>query len=262
MEIWQAIILGAVQGLAEFLPVSSSGHLLIMQRWLGITEGGLFFDIMLHIGTLIPVFIVFFKDILAIFKKPFNKMLFLIIATIPAALTGVLLGGVVEQAFYGGDLLAACLLAGTFFLTATELFLSERISKKYQKALPLSYKSSLVQGLAQSVAIEPGLSRSGTVISSGCFVGLDRNENANFTFLMSIPIILGAALVSALDVLDSGLQIEVLPLMFGVVTAAITGYIAIKVMLKIIKKANYKWFSLYLVLMAIASVVSFVAFGV
>lgn len=262
MEIWQAIILGAVQGFAEFLPVSSSGHLILMQRWLGVTEGGLFFDIMLHIGTLIPVCIVFFKEILGLLKKPFNKLLFLIIATIPAALTGFLLGDVVEGAFYGGDLLAACLLAGTFILTATELFFSEWVSKKYKRDLPLSYKNTAVMGLFQGVAIVPGLSRSGTVISGGCFMGVERSENANFTFLMSIPVILGAALVSSLDLIKQGVQIDVLPLIFGVVTAAVTGYIAIKVMLKIIKKANYKWFSLYLTLIAAASVISFVAFGV
>ena len=262
MEIWQAIILGAIQGFAEFLPVSSSGHLLIAQRWLGVTEGELFFDIMLHIGTLVPVFIVFYKEIFNLFKKPFNKMLFLIIATIPAGLTGVLLGDLVEGAFYGGDLLASILLSATFLLTATELFFSEWVSKKYDKKLPLSYKSSLIQGVAQGIAIVPGLSRSGTVISAGCFCGLDRTENANFTFLMSIPVILGAALVSGLNLMDTGIQIDVLPLIFGMITAMVTGYIAIKAMLKVIKKANYKWFSLYLVIMAVASTVSFIAFGV
>ena len=117
-------------------------------------------------------------------------------------------------------------------------------------------------GLAQGVAIVPGLSRSGTVISAGCFAGVDRSENANFAFLMSIPVILGAALVSGLKVIKDGAVVEVMPLIFGVLTAAVTGYIAIKVMLRIIKKANYKWFSLYLVIMAAASVISFVAFGV
>lgn len=261
MQIWQAIILGAVQGFAEFLPVSSSGHLLIMQRWLGITEGGLFFDVMLHIGTLIPVVIVFFNEIFSIFKKPFKKFWFLVIASIPAALTGLLLGDVVDV-FYGGDLLAACLLAGTFVFTACELFFAERISKRSEKALPLSYKSTTIMGLAQGLAIVPGLSRSGTVLSAGSFCGLKREENANFTFLMSVPIIIGAALLSGLRAFQEGVIIEVWPLIFGVLTAMVTGYIAIKVMLKIIKKANYKWFSLYLIIMAVSSVVSMVAFGV
>lgn len=262
MEIWQAIILGAVQGLAEFLPVSSSGHLIIMQRWLGVEQGGLFFDVMLHIGTLIPVFVVFFKEIIGLFKRPFGKLWMLIIASIPAGLTGMLLGDFVEGAFYGSDMLAACLLAGTFLLTATELFVSEIVSKKYERALPLGYKSAIAMGVAQSVAIVPGLSRSGTVISAGCYCGVKREQNANFAFLMSIPVILGAAVVSGYKSVKEGIAIEVLSLVLGVVTAAITGYIAIKVMLKIIKKANYKWFSLYLVLMAVASVVSMAVFNV
>ena len=262
MEIWQAIILGAIQGFAEFLPVSSSGHLILMQRWLGVTEGGLFFDVMLHVGTLIPVFIVFFYQILELFKKPFKKMGLLIIATIPAGLTGVFLSEHIEGAFYNGDLLASILLALTFLLTATELFFAEQVSKKNKNTLPLSLKSASIMGLAQSIAIVPGLSRSGTVISSGTFAKLDRNENASFAFLMSIPIILGAALVSGYKSVKAGVSVDALPLVFGVITAALTGYIAIKTMLKVIKKANYKWFSLYLVIMAVASVITKIAFGV
>ena len=262
MEIWQAIVLGAVQGLAEFLPVSSSGHLILMQRWLGVTEGGLFFDVMLHIGTLIPVFIVFFKQIIGLFRKPFNKLLWLVLASIPAALTGFLLSDYIEGAFYGGDELAACLLAGTFLLTAAELLASEIVQKKRNLELPLSLKSAAVMGVFQGVAIVPGLSRSGTVISGGCFMGVNREENADFAFLMSIPVILGAALVSGYKAVKGGITIEVLPIIAGMVTAAITGYIAIKVMLKVIKKADYKWFSLYLVIMAAASVITKVAFGV
>ena len=111
MEIWQAIVLGIVQGLCEFLPVSSSGHLILMQRWLGVTEGGLFFDVMLHIGTLIPVIIVFFNEILELFKKPFKKMILLIFATIPAVITGVFLGDTIDSVFYRGDLLSVVLLS-------------------------------------------------------------------------------------------------------------------------------------------------------
>ena len=261
MEIWQAIVLGAVQGFAEFLPVSSSGHLILMQRWLGVSEGGLFFDVMLHVGTLIPVLIVFYKDILGLFKKPYNKLLLLILATVPAVLTGFLLGDLVEGAFYGGDLLAACLLGGTFLLTATELFIAEKVSKK-NKSLPLGVKNAAFMGLAQGVAIVPGLSRSGTVISAGCFTGLNREENASFAFLMSIPVIVGAALVEGYKAVKEGIVIESVPLFFGVLTSAITGYIAIKTMLKVIKKANYKWFSLYLIVMAAASIITELAFGV
>ena len=262
MQIWQAIVLGAVQGFAEFLPVSSSGHLLLLQRLLGITEGGLFFDVMLHIGTLIPVFIVFFGDILGLFKKPFNKMVWLIVATIPAGLTGVLLGDFIDAQFYSGTTISAVLLSITFVLTATELFISERVQKQKSTALPLSLKSATIMGLAQSLAIVPGLSRSGTVISAGCFAGVKREDNASFAFLMSIPIILGAALISGYKAIKGGVEIEFLPILFGVLTAAVTGYIAIKVMLKVIKKANYKWFSLYLILMAIVSISTKLIWGI
>ena len=136
------------------------------------------------------------------------------------------------------------------------------VCKKYKRGLPLSYKNTLVMGLAQSIAIVPGLSRSGTVISAGCYMGVEKKQNASFAFLMSIPVILGAALVSGLDVLEKGIVVELWPLIFGIVSAAVTGYLAIKVMLKVISKANYKWFSLYLVVVAIASIVTKVAFGV
>ena len=264
MEIWQGILLGAVQGLTEFLPVSSSGHLLLIERWMGLdaSSAGVFFDVMLHIATLIPVVIVLFKQILSLFKKPFNKLLYLLIATIPAVITGIFLENVIEGYFKGGAVLSACLLGGTFLLTAGELLAAEIVSKKKNKSLPLSYANTAVMGVAQGLAVVPGLSRSGTVISAGSFMGLNREQNANFTFLMSIPVILGAAALSGYKVIKNGSPIYIWPLILGMLTAMLTGYIAIKFMLKIIKKANYKWFSLYLVLIAIASVITKVAFGV
>lgn len=261
MEAWKAIVLGAVQGFSEFLPVSSSGHLILLQRWLGVEDGGLFFDVMLHIGTLIPVCIVLFRDIIGLFKVP-KKLLYLIIATIPAGLTGVFLGDKIEVYFYSGDLLAAILLGVTFILTATELFVAETVSKKREVFEPLSIKHVVCMGVAQGFAIVPGLSRSGTVLSAGCFSGLEKNQNAAFTFLMSIPVILGAALVSGYKCVKQGVSVEIVPLIAGVLTAAVTGYIAIKFMLSVIKRADYKWFSLYLVVIAVVSVLSKVIFDV
>ncbi|MBQ7348938.1 MAG: undecaprenyl-diphosphate phosphatase [Clostridia bacterium] len=254
MEVWQAIVLGAVQGLCEFLPVSSSGHLILMQRWLGVTTGGLFFDVMLHIGTLIPVVIVFYREIISLFSKPYKRLWLLIVATIPAMLTGVLLGDLIDGFFYRGDLLSAILLSVTFVLTAAELLFAERISKKNENALPLSLKNAFIMGVAQGVAIAPGLSRSGTVISAGVFSKLNKNDTASFAFLMSIPVVLGAALISGYKAIKGGLVVESVPLLMGMITAAVTGYIAIKTMLKVIKKANYKWFSLYLMIIAVLSV--------
>lgn len=262
MQIWQAIILGAIQGFAEFLPISSSGHLILLGRWLGVSGGGLFFDVTLHLGTLIPVFIVFYKQIFGLFKRPYDKLLLIIVASFPAGITGLLLGDYVENAFYQGSLLSAVLLAITFLLTSLELYFSQTVSKNTNKFQPLSIKSSAVMGIMQGIAIVPGLSRSGTVLTGGCLMRLSREENASFTFLMSIPVILGATLISGYKAVASGASIEIVPILFGVITATLTGYIAIKIMLKVIKKANYKWFSLYLIIMAISSIISKVAFGV
>lgn len=262
MQIWQAIILGAVQGFTEFLPVSSSGHLLLMERLLGInTDGGLFFDIMLHLGTLVPVFIVFFKSIISLFRKPCKRLIYLLVATLPAAVTGFLFQDEIERFYKGGGVLSAVLLAVSFCLTAAELIITEKISKKNKNVLPLSLKSSIIMGVFQGIAIIPGLSRSGTVITGGAVAGLDGDTNAEFAFLMSIPVILGASAVSGVKAVSTGCVIEPVPVIFGVITAAITGYIAVNVTLKAVKSAKYKRFSLYLLTLAAASVLTKVLFG-
>lgn len=253
MQIYQAICLGFIQGFCEFLPISSSGHLLLFQRWLGVNDGGLLFDVFLHIGTLIPVFIIFKKEIIAIFKKPYKNLWFLIIATLPAVVVGFLFSDKIESAFYSDKNLSFFLLFITFLLTAIELFIAQKIIKKKSKSLPLSNKISLVMGVGQALAVMPGLSRSGTVISFGTFSGLDKEKTATFAFLMSIPVILGATILSSAKAIISYESIQVLPLIFGVLSSAVTGYLAISVMLKVIKKANYTPFCVYLVLVSILS---------
>ena len=261
MKIYEAIILGAIQGFAEFLPISSSGHLLLAQRIFGINEGGLLFDVLLHVGTLVPIFIVFFKDILGLFKKPFKTLLYLVLATIPCMITGLLLQDTIEGVFYKGNLLSAILLACTFLLTAGLMWFSSYKSKN-QTARPLNAKKSLIMGAFQAVALMPGLSRSGTVLTGGVVCVLDREQNAKFVFLMSIPVILGAAVISGAKAVSANETIELLPTLIGMLTSAITGYIAVNTMLKIVKKANFKVFSYYLILVAVLSVVLNVAFGV
>ena len=257
MEIWQAIVLGAVQGFTEFLPVSSSGHLILLQNWFGISQNVVFYSIMLHIGTLIPVVIVLWKQIVGLFKKPFSKFGYLVLATIPAAIVGV-----VFSVAFDLDLLFTkyyWLLAITFLLTATELIFAERRSKKLEMNNGINVKTAFIMGGGQALGVIPGLSRSGTTITAGCIGKVNREDNANFTFLMSIPIIIAAAAMELIGGIKDGtlVSVSVAPLLIGMVTAAVCGYIAIKFMLKIIKKANYKWFSLYLVGIAIATVVTY-----
>lgn len=256
MEVWQAIILGAVQGFAEFLPVSSSGHLILVQHWFGISDNVTFYSIMLHIGTLIPVIAVLWKEIFALFKKPFNKLLYLIIATVPAGIVGVIFAVAFDlDALFSEHI---WLLAIAFLLTAAELLFAEIRAKKKELVNPINCKTALIMGCGQAIGVFPGISRSGTTSTFGIIGGVDRESNANFTFVMSVPIILAAALLEGFKMIkgEAAGEIAALPLIAGVVTAMITGYIAIKFMLKIIKKANFKWFSLYLALMAIATVVT------
>ena len=255
MEIWQAIVLGAVQGFTEFLPVSSSGHLILLQNWFGIEDNVIFYSIMLHLGTLIPVAIVLWKQIMELFKKPFTKFWYLVIATIPAGIIGIIFSKVFDLDSVFTD--NVWLLSITFLITAIEMLFSEFRAKKVQMINPVNLKSSFIMGCGQAVGVLPGVSRSGSTVTAGVLAKVDKTENANFTFLMSIPIILAAIMLESVDFISAGNvgSVDFIPVVLGVLTAALTGYIAISFMLKLIKKANYKWFSLYLVLLSITNLI-------
>lgn len=257
MEIWQAIVLGAVQGFTEFLPISSSGHLILLQNWFGISENVVFYSIMLHIGTLIPVIVVLWKQIIGLFKRPFSKLGYLVLATIPAGVVGLIFSVALDldtlftERYY--------LLAITFMLTAIELLFAERRAKKVPMDNGINLKTSLIMGGGQALGVVPGLSRSGTTITAGCLGKVDRTENANFTFLMSIPIIIAAAGMELIGGIKDGtlVSVNVIPVLIGMLTAAVCGYVSIKFMLKLIKKANYKWFSVYLLGISVATVITY-----
>ena len=256
MEIWEAIILGAVQGFAEFLPISSSGHLILMQKWFGIEENQLFYSIMLHLGTLIPVIIVLWKDILGLFKDRMKRFWYLVLASIPAGVLGVIFALTIDFDQLFSEYL--WLLSIPFLITAGELIFCEWRNKKYLMNQPINAKTAFIMGCGQAFGVFSGISRSGSTITAGSIARVDRKENANFAFLMSIPIILAAVGMEGISLItgDGIGSIDVVPLIFGMVTAMITGYIAVKFMLGIIRKANYKWFSVYLVGISIATLVT------
>lgn len=267
MQWWQALILGLTQGLTEFLPVSSSGHLTFLQRVLGIDIGGaeLFFNIILHLGTLVAVCIIFWRDILDLFRKPFKTLLYLVVATIPAAVAGLLLDDVIETHLMGGKYVGV-VLAVFFTFTAAVLFATEIFAKRKKSELPICWRTALPMGFAQAVAILPGVSRSGSTIAAGTFAGGTAENVSKFSFLMSIPVILGSFFVELVKgIIDKedgfAYSFQVAGPQFGwciaigLIVSAVAGLFAIKVMLAAIKKANYKWFSLYLVLLAITCVV-------
>lgn len=268
MQLWQALVLGITQGLTEFLPVSSSGHLTLIQRVFGIDIGGadLFFDIILHLGTLVAVCAIFFKDILNLFKKPFKTLLYLVVATIPAGIVGLLLDDVIDEYILDGKYVGI-FLAVFFFITAAVLLATEIYVKRRKSVLPLCWRTTIPMGLAQAVAVLPGISRSGSTIAAGMFAGGEAEDVSKFSFLMSIPVILGSFLVQLIKGLiktgeeSLAYSFEVAGSQFGwciaigFIVSAVCGLFAIKVMLKAIKKADYKWFSLYLVLLSVTCII-------
>lgn len=245
MTVIEALILGAVQGLTEFLPVSSSGHLVLFQHLLGIQEPPLTFDIMVHVGTLVAVFIVFWPDITDILRKPLNRLTYLIIVgCIPAGLAGFFLQDLFEKAF------SSILVVGLGLLfTGAILMAAERYSKAYtglKEIHETTYMDAVWIGLMQALAIVPGISRSGSTISAGLFRGMDRVFAARFSFLLSIPVILGAAMLQLKDIAAVGINgITLMPMAVGFIAAVGFGYFAIKVVLQIINQGRLSVFSHY-----------------
>ena len=253
MSVIEAIILGIVQGLTEFLPVSSSGHLVLLQKIFDIDEPGLFFDTMLHAGTLIAVFAVLWKDIWELLKKPIQKLTgFLILATIPAIIAALLFGNKIEEVFKSAKLLGFCFLITTVFLILAEIILRRTSTATDEKPLlknlnEMKWYDALVIGIMQAIAIPPGISRSGATIFGGLFRKLDRDSAARFSFLLSIPVILGAVVLQSKDLVTKGTaeDINVIAVIAGTLTAAIIGYFAVKFMLKIIREKSLLGFAIY-----------------
>lgn len=201
MDILQGIILGIVQGLTEFLPVSSSGHLILFKKLFGIDQEqfGLTFDIALHFATLIAVFVVFWPDIVAILKKPVQKLTgLLIIATIPAVFVGLFLDDYIEEISQSGGFLGFA-----FLFTAALMFFSQKIPSKSKNLDMMKYSDAAVIGLMQGVAVMPGISRSGSTTSAGLIMGVEKAASMRFAFLMSIPVILGSAVLGVKDIVTN-----------------------------------------------------------
>ena len=258
-----SILLGFVQGLTEFLPVSSSGHLVLFREWFGF-EGtyayGLFFDTLLHVGTLVSVIFVFFKDIKELFveffglirdlikrkknpldNKPYRRMIvMLIIATLPMFLI-VPFTDVIDRLFESVLLVGIALL-----ITGTFLFLSSKLPKGTKDASNSKFRSALFVGIIQMFAVMPGISRSGSTIVAGEVTGFTRKFAAKFSFLMSIIAILGATAVQIPDAMrEDTLSGNVGPFLVGMIAAAISGILAIKYMLKLINNGKFHYFAYY-----------------
>ena len=249
MDILQGIILGIVQGLTEFLPVSSSGHLILFKKIFGIDQEqfGLTFDIALHFATLIAVFVVFWPDIVAILKKPVQKLTgLLIIATIPAIFVGLFLDDYIEEISQSGGFLGFA-----FLFTAALMFFSQKIPSKSKNLDMMKYSDAAVIGLMQGVAVMPGISRSGSTTSAGLIMGVEKAASMRFAFLMSIPVILGSAVLGVKDIVTNPEPINWAPVLAGMLAAGFSGYFAVRFMLNFFKKRSLNIFSVYVAVLGI-----------
>lgn len=245
MDMLQSIVLGLVQGFTEFLPVSSSGHLALLEALFGLEGAPLFYDVMLHVGTLAAVCVVLWPEVSSLLAHPVrNKFGMLVIATIPAVVVTLVCEKMFPEAF--SDWLNGKYLAYGFFATSVILVASElidRLGTRYEKVM---LPSAVVMGCMQAVAILPGVSRSGSCIAGGLFCAVNREATARYAFLMSIPTILGGLVFSAKDVMEYGMGDVSIPAVgVGTAVAAFCGYIAIRFMLKLVSSHTLYGFAIY-----------------
>ena len=259
LAIVEGVLLGILQGLTEFLPVSSSGHLVLGKTILGWQETGITFEVFVHFGTLLAVVVVFWRDILnlvaaffALFRKKVPQkadadrrlLFYLIAATLPAVVIGLGFEDQVEQVFQNPHLVCYMLIVTGLFLLATRFV---RGAKKEP-----TLRNTFLIGVAQAVAILPGISRSGATITTGIFQGLNGETAARFSFLLSVPAILGATILKVSELLQNPISAQYfLVLAAGTLAAFVSGYLAITTLLGIVRRGKLYWFAPYCLILGI-----------
>lgn len=277
MHLLQAILMGIVQGLSEFLPISSSAHLVFTSNFYKAFKGieivhsnqEIFFDIMLHLGTLVAVLIYFRKEILAIIKalfigirtknytsEDFKLGVYIVLGTIITVLVAYPLSGIAEKLVFRPDLVGLLLV-----ITAFILFLSEYLGKKQIDKKPVGLKNSILMALSQGLAALPGFSRSGLTIATGLLSGMDRTTAARYSFLLSIPIITGASMFYPLLTLDlkEVVTYNWLAIIVGTIVSGVVGYLCIKYFMKFLSRFSLAVFGYYCLIMGIFAFIFFMA---
>ncbi len=263
MDWLEALILGLIQGLTEYLPVSSSGHLAIGAKLFGLSgEENLAFTVAVHVATVLSTLVILWKEIVWLFKGFFKfkwndemkYMVNILISMIPVAIVGFLFKDTVEEIFGSGLLIVGICLLVTAALLAFAYFAKPRQKEK------ISMLDAFIIGIAQAVAVLPGLSRSGSTIATGLLLGNKKEKLAQFSFLMVIPPILGEALLDVLKMFKGSADattssIGILPLAVGFVTAFVVGCLACKWMINIVKKGKLIWFAVYCAIVGLVSII-------
>lgn len=257
MRIIEALILGLVQGFTEFLPVSSSGHLEIGHALLGIeSENNLLFDIVLHGATVLSTLVVFWKEIVSLFKDSFHfkwnesnsYLAKILLSAIPVGIGGILFNDQIESLFTGNLALVGCML----LVTATLLTVSNFTRKGKRK---ITFLDSVIIGIAQFLAVIPGISRSGSTIATGMMLGNDKSQLAKFSFLMVIIPIIGANFLKVISGdLGTESNIEILPLIIGFVAAFLSGLLACSWMINLVKRGKLIYFAIYCMVIGLIAI--------
>jgi undecaprenyl-diphosphatase len=247
MSIWQAIILGVVQGITEFLPVSSSGHLIALPTLFGWDVQGYDFDVIVHMATLLAILVAMWGDV----KRLFEKIVFgkVVLATIPVVLVGLVIS------FVALDFIRQpAVVAANLFLWGIVLWVADRYSLKFKKPIEklknIGWGKALLVGIAQALAIIPGTSRSGVTITAGLFSGMSREMATRFSFLLAIPAIAGAGIFAGMDILEHSASTSVGALVAGFIAAFLAGLISIRFLLNFVKKSSFVPFAIYRIVLA------------
>jgi undecaprenyl-diphosphatase len=257
MTLFQALVLGLVQGFSEFLPISSSAHLALAPWFFRWSDPGLSFDVALHVGTALAVFWYFRREWAELTVSALRilghggartdaerRVVFIVLATVPAVIAGVLLQDLAEARFRAPALIATALI-----VMGGALWLSDRWSKSSRFLDEMKWGDAVYIGLAQTLSLVPGVSRSGSTIATGRLLRFDRQSAARFSFLLSFPITVGAAVLKAPDAVRAATNVA--PLVIGVVSAAVSGWIAIDVLLRFVVRRSYGVFALYRLLLGL-----------
>lgn len=251
MNVFQAFILGLAQGLGEFLPISSSAHLILIPWLFKWPDPGLTFDVALHIGTLLAVIAYFWKDWFSLIKNGLGSGVktsegrmfwFLVVASIPGAIVGKLLEQAAEKSFRNPLIIGLMLL-----VMGLLLYLADRYGAKHQRSETVSLGQSFTIGVSQALAIIPGVSRSGITMASGLFLGLTREDTARFSFLLSTPIIAGAGILKLRHLTITAITT---PFLVGIITSALVGFLVIGVLLRWLRRKSFLPFVWYRVFLA------------
>ena len=245
MNLWQALVLGLIQGATEFLPISSSGHLVLFGKIFGLADMSVFFASMLHLGTLVAVLVVMRREIADILKNLFGRLTWLILlATVPAVAFAVLLGGLIDRLFANG-----ATLGFEFLFTGVVLIAAVFVKQGERPLAKIRVGDALASGVGQAVAILPAVSRSACSLVPLLFLGVERKAAIRFTFLLSIPAILGSLVLDMKDILTGNtaalLDAGVLNIAAGVFAAGLAGFITMRLMLNLLTRRGFLWFGLY-----------------